>query len=170
MHRLRLLAISAACLSAASLTAVSGAAQQKTLKEQLVGDWVQVSNVTTRPDGSKVETWGANPKSLTIFESNGRMALVTVRSDLPKFASGNRMNGTADEYKAVVQGSIAYFGTYSVDEAQKELALHIEGASFPNWAGTTQKRKIEVGGDELTQHVTAGSGGGTVEIKFKRLK
>jgi len=43
--------------------------------------------------------------------------LMTSRSDLPKFASNNRNDGTSDEYKAIVQGSIAHFGTYTVNEA-----------------------------------------------------
>ena len=33
--------------------------------------------------------------------------------DLPKFASNSRTNGTADENKAVVQGSISHFGHIS---------------------------------------------------------
>jgi hypothetical protein len=170
MTRLHLLTISAASLSLLALFPMHAAAQQKTMKEQLVGDWIQVSNVTTRADGSKVETWGPNAKSILILESNGRMATVVTRSDLPKFGSNNRMSGTPDENKAVVQGSIAYFGTYSVDEAQKLLTLHIETATFPNWAGTTQSRKIVISGDEFTQSISAGSGGGTVEIKYKRAK
>ena len=36
-------------------------AQGKPLKEQLVGAWTLVSNVTTRPDGSKYEALGRNP-------------------------------------------------------------------------------------------------------------
>src|SRR5262249_52921942 len=40
-------------------------------------------------------------------------ATLAVRSDLPKFASNNRDMGTPEENKAVVQGSITYFGTYS---------------------------------------------------------
>jgi hypothetical protein len=152
------------------LLAQSAVAQQKTLKEQLVGDWIQVSNVTTRPDGSKVDTWGPNPKSILIFGSGGRVATVVTRSDLPKFASNNRAMGTADENKAVVQGSIAYFGTYTVDESAKTLSMHIEAATFPNWTGTTQTRKITISGDEMTQSIPSGSAGGAVEIKYKRAK
>jgi len=152
-----------------ALPANNASAQQKSLKDQLAGTWMQVSNITTHPDGTKSDTWGPNAKSIVIFASNGRVATVTMRSDLPKFASNNRATGTADENKAVIQGSIAYFGTYSVDEADKSLTIQIEGATFPNWTGTAQKRKIAISGDELTQSVAAGSAGGTVEIKFKRV-
>jgi ABC-type uncharacterized transport system substrate-binding protein len=48
---------------------------------------------------------------------------MVVRSDLPKFGSNNRMSGTPEENKAIVQGSIAYFGTYSIDEAMTLAAF-----------------------------------------------
>jgi hypothetical protein len=41
-----------------------------------------------------------------------------------------------------VQGSNAYFGTYSLNEPDGTLTLHIDRASFPNWAGTDQRRLI----------------------------
>jgi len=65
-----------------------------------------------------------HPKGIIVFTSDGRFIYLYSRGDLPKFASNNRATGTADENKAVVQGSIATFGTYSV--AGKELSLKIE--------------------------------------------
>jgi hypothetical protein len=41
--------------------------------------------------------------------------------------------------KAVVQGSIAVFGTYSEDGTDNIITFHIEGSTFPNWNGTVQK-------------------------------
>lgn len=114
-----------------ALLAGNAVAQQKTVKEQLLGTWVMVSNVTMRPDGTKVDTFGPNMKAMATFDSSGRVVSVTTRSDLPKFASNNREMGTAEENKAVVQGSIAYFGSYSVNEADKSLTYQIDGATFP---------------------------------------
>jgi hypothetical protein len=36
---------------------------------------------------------------------------------------------------AIVQGSLAYFGTYSVSETDKTITSHIESSTFPNWNG-----------------------------------
>jgi len=33
---------------------------------------------------------------------------------------------------AIVQGSLAYFGTYSVSETDKTITSHIESSTFPN--------------------------------------
>src|SRR5438046_1341356 len=90
-----------------------GTAVAQTARD-LVGSWKQVSNINIAPDGRRLEPFGANPNSMVMFDANGRFASVSTRPDLPKFASNNRMQGTADENKAIVQGSIAYFGTYTV--------------------------------------------------------
>jgi Lipocalin-like domain len=145
-------------------------AQQKMLKEQIVGTWALVSNTTTLPDGNRADTWGPNPRGQAIFESNGRMSWIITASNLPKLASNNRVTGTPDENKAIVLGSIAYFGTYAVNEADKSYIVQIEGSTFPNWAGTAQKRMIAISGDEFTFANPAGSGGGSIESKWRRVK
>ena len=136
--------------------------------KDLVGTWTQVSNVNISQDGRRTEPFGPNPKSLAIFDSNGRFAIVTVRPDLPKFASNNRMLGTPEENKAVVQGSIAFFGTYSV--ADKVIALKVEGSTWPSWTGTDQKRNVSsFTGDEIKWTLPA-TIGGTAEVTYKRVK
>src|SRR5262249_23249419 len=73
-------------------------------------------------------------------------------------------------YKSVVQGAIAYFGTYTVNEADHTLNFHIERCTFPNWDGTDQKRSITITGDEMKYTNTAASGGGKAELVWKRAK
>ncbi len=143
--------------------------QSKTLKEQIVGTWSYVSVDTVRPDGSREPMYGPNPKGLVIFDSNGRYALVNVRSDLPKFASNNRMKGTPEENKAVVHGSIAHFGRYTVNDADGTITFSIEVSTFPNWTGIEQKRPFTLRGDEL-KWTTPASGGGLGEVVLKRVK
>jgi|ERR1700722_10133328 len=96
--------------------AFSGEASAQTAKD-LVGTWTLVSVVTER-DGRKFDTSGPNAKGLLVFDANGRYSIIFIAANLPKFVSGNRSSGTADENKAVVAGSLAHFGTYVVDEAE----------------------------------------------------
>ena len=170
MTRRRILGISAVTVFGLALLSANAVAQQKTLKEQLVGTWLMVSNTTTRADGTKTDTFGPTPKAIAIYGSDGRFAIVSTRSGIPNFASNNRATGSTDENKAVVQGSIGYFGTYSVNEADKQLTSDVEGSTFPNWVGTAQKRIIAFSGDELTQSSSSGSAGGAIEIKWRRAK
>ena len=142
--------------------------QQKSIKEQLVGTWTFVSSTTKLPDGSPA--WGTNPKGLLIFTENGYFSSQIVRSDLPKFASNNRAQGTPEENKAVVQGSISTFGTYTVDETKKTYTLKFEGSSFPNRAETEQTRAFTIAADELKVTNPSTSVGGSSELVYKRAK
>jgi hypothetical protein len=142
------------------LTAGHAAAQSA---KDLVGSWTVVS----------VDAYGPNPKGSLIFEANGRYSLQLMRSDLPKYASNNRTQGTQAEYKATAEGSISYFGTYSVSGT--DLLLHVDGSTFPNWTGTDQKRiNLSVTGDDLKYTNSAPSGGGAgaaaIPLVWKRVK
>ena len=106
-------------------------AQQKSIKEQLVGTWAYVASNAKLPDESPL--WGANPKGLFIVSPDGHFSWQVFRSDLPKFT--NRLSATADEYKATMLGSLAYFGTSSVNEADKTVIFHTEGSTFPHSEG-----------------------------------
>jgi hypothetical protein len=120
-------------------------------------------------DGSKVDTFGPNPVGILMLDGDGLLSLQEMRSDLPQFGTNNRQEGTADENKAIVQGSICYFGTYTIDEAAKTLIFHLEGCSFPNWNGTEQKRSFTLTGDELTW-TGVGSSGRPIHTVWKRAK
>ena len=119
-----------------------GQAKVKISKEQLVGAWANVSVQVERSDGRKEETFGPAPKGVFIFTADGRYAAVLTRPDLPKIASKDRLKGTPEEYQAVVQGSLAHFGTYSVNEAEGTFTLHVESSTFPNYNGTDQIRIV----------------------------
>jgi hypothetical protein len=146
------------------------ACAQQGLKEQIVGTWTPVSQYVDQ-DGMHLEPFGPNPKGMVVYDSNGRFVLVLQRASLPRFASNNRMTGSAEENKAIVQGSIAYFGSYSVNEAEQKINLHYEGSTYPNWDGEDQVRLISITGDELTtvSRVSA-VGGGSVHLLLKRVK
>jgi len=146
-------------------------AQQKAAdaKQQIVGVWKLIKDVNTGKDGIVKSAFGPNPLGKIIFTREGHYSSLNLRSDVPKFASGNRMQGTADENKAVVQGSIASFGTYTVSPDGKVLTMKIEGSSWPSWIGTEQKRSLTVAGDEMKFTVPA-SVGGTSELTYKRVK
>src|ERR1700758_1139229 len=109
MNRRRMIGISAVTVLASSLLldAAGAATKAKVNKKQLIGNWILASN--TAANG---RPFGPNDGYAT-FAADGRFAITLLRSDLPKFASNNRDTGSAEENKAVVQGSNAYFGTYS---------------------------------------------------------
>jgi hypothetical protein len=66
-------------------------------------------------DGTRRPLYGENPKGIVIYTSDGYFSLMQARVDLPKLKSGLPSKATPDEPKAVIAGSIAYYGRYSLD-------------------------------------------------------
>jgi Lipocalin-like domain len=139
----------------------------------IVGTWTLVS-ITLERDGKKTDFYGPNPQGQLIYDATGHFSVIITRSDLPKFASDNRVAGTPEENKAIVQGSLASFGTYSVNETDKTYTQHVESCTFPNWNGTDQKYSFDISGDELSIQVVSGPltsiGTGTAYVVWKRAK
>jgi len=152
------------------LSAGNALAQQKTLKEQLVGTWILVSNDNIAPNGEKRRLFGNNPKGVSIFDASGWYAQIQVNPDRPKFKGKTRLDGTAAENKAVVRATAVNFGTWSVNEADKTLSVHQEANIFPNDDGLDVKRTIALAGDELKVTNPNPSSGGTATSVWRRVK
>jgi hypothetical protein len=161
MNRLAITAI-------ASYVLIASGACAQTAKD-IEGSWRLVT-ATVSQDGKTRNIFGASPRGIMEFDAGGRFIQVIVSADLPKFASKSREKGTAEENQAVVQGSIAFFGTYSVGSGGI-VNLHIEGSTFANMSGSDQKRAIRISGDDLTwANATPAVGSGTAEQLWKRAK
>ena len=163
--------LTAAAISATALAAFSAHAQSSggNLKEQIVGTWLLVAQYVEQGD-KRIERFGSNPKGMVIYEAGGHLASILMRRDLPKVSSNNAMTGTADENKAIIQGSTAFFGRWSVDADNKTVVAQIEGATFPNWDGQTQRRTVTISGDELRSCVPGAQIGGTACSVWRRAK
>jgi hypothetical protein len=105
--------------------------QTKTREQQLIGTWILISLYNAREDGSRFSPVGSNPKGILIYDATGRMSVQIMGSERASFAAGNFLEGTANENKAAVHGTISYFGTYTVDEAGHTRShTTLKGASF----------------------------------------
>ena len=166
MDRRSTIAISVMTAFGLALLPSSAVGQQQSMKEQLVGAWSLVSFELVRQDGSKQPTFGANPKGIAFFDAGGHYSITVVRLDRAKYATNSFTEGTAEENKATAQGTMTYFGTYTVSEADRTIAIHIDGSSFPNWNGADQKRIVAITGDQLK--LTAPVAFGTAEVVWKR--
>ncbi len=156
--------------SATVLSTGNAMAQQKTLKEQLVGTWIYVSSTVTRPDGSKSERPGL--KGAVIYTADGRFSFLSVRADLPKLASGDPSKPTPEEAMAIASGTVAYFGTYTVDEAQKTVLAQVEMGSLVNIVGVPNQRRIitSITADEMRFTNPRTPAGLTLEFVWRRAK
>jgi hypothetical protein len=99
MNRRTALALTTTVLAGVALSAGDAMAQQRSLKEQLVGTWTLVSIEETGPNGTKQQYFGANPRGILMLDAGGRYAQVWGRADRPKFKASNpRLDTPAAEY------------------------------------------------------------------------
>jgi hypothetical protein len=173
MNRRSILSIGAATALGLGLLPAGTVAQQKSLKDQLVGTWTVVSWLETFKDGSKLQRFGPDPKGVNIFTADGHFSIMFARPDLPKIASNDPMKPTPEEANAITLGSVAYFGTYTVDEGSKTISFRIESSTLPNQLGRNQVRKItSLTADELsyTNNEPVAEPAHHIDTAFKRAK
>lgn len=168
-HKVGIAALAALCLAVTALAASVAEAAAKLDKAKLVGSWTLVGITNTTPDGKTTQTYGPGDGML-VFDRNGTFIQVLARADVPKFASNNRSTGTAEENKAVVQGSLAIYGKYSLGK-DGTLTLHVDRSSYPNWTGGDQTRVVTaLSASELKWDIPAPSIGGHSAAAWKRSK
>jgi hypothetical protein len=156
------------CL-AVGLSASNSLAQQKSLKEQLVGTWLLVSSDQVRPDGSKLKQFGANPKGINVFDANGRFFVMIASADNSQIAARDSAKANSEEIGGLIAESIAYYGTYTVNDEVKVISLHLDASTFPNQIGTDQKRAItSLTANELKYTSPAAMSGVQVHQVWKR--
>lgn len=81
--------------------------------------------------GTRKALYGTSPSGILIFMPDRTYALQIHASGVPKFASGDRLKATPEEYKAVVLANNPHWGKYTLNDADKTL-----GSRFPQelWA------------------------------------
>jgi hypothetical protein len=125
------------CLS----LAITLPASAQALKEQLVGSWTVESNIEEYTDGKKA-SWDPSLKGTLFMDAGGRFALMMAEV-------GNRKKAEGNPAMNPVGKMISYFGSYTVNDADKTLTFNIVGSSFPNWDGSEQKRVASLNGSTL---------------------
>ncbi|GEJ57564.1 lipocalin-like domain-containing protein [Anaeromyxobacter diazotrophicus] len=159
-----------ALLAALQLGFAGSARAQQAAADAVIGTWTLVSE-TALHGGKTTEPLGPHPLGCMMLDRGGRFILMIARSDLPRFAAGKREAGTPEENKAVLAGSLSFFGTYRLDGAGGVLILRPEASTFPNWVGADQKRQLTLSGDEMKWVNRAPAiGAEVVEVVWRRAR
>ncbi|HJR72403.1 MAG TPA: lipocalin-like domain-containing protein [Luteimonas sp.] len=141
-------------LAALAATSAHGSPPQAQQPSLLRGTWTLVAADKILPDGRQARDYGQAPKGRLIVDAQGRYSLQIFKSERLRFA-GDKNDGSTDEFASAVLGSSTHYGTLSVVAEQGLLVFRIEGASYPNWEGVTQKRTYTMEGDLLSYRVPA---------------
>jgi hypothetical protein len=130
--------------------------------------WRIVSGSVER-GGKKIHLAAPRLQGFLVFDASDHFLIVIMRSGPRK--SDTAQAGAAGASTPILQRSIACFGTYSFNDAEHTVNVHIEGSTFPKWIGTDQKRQFTLAGDELKwTNASATGGAATAELAWKRVK
>jgi hypothetical protein len=130
----------------------------------LDGTWTLTAADRLYPDGTRARDYGEHPQGRLIIDAQGRYSLQIFNGDRLRVASGDKATATPAELASAVLGSSTHYGTVAVDPAAHLLVFRIEGASFPNWERTEQRRKYVLVGDRLSYQVPTPRADGSVPI------
>ncbi|WP_198375561.1 lipocalin-like domain-containing protein [Neoroseomonas rubea] len=109
---------------------------------RILGTWILVSVQSQQADGTQGEPFGPSPRGIIMFSSDGHFSLFQSRAELPRLAANDRTRATPEEAMTVVRDSIAYYGTYAVDEAGRSISMTLEGSTYANLQGGPAQRRI----------------------------
>jgi len=139
--------IGIALLFASSLLAISlaptiGSAQDKSFKDSIVGAWIITSVSDNYDNGQKRDNWGGVVGGQITFGRTGRFTQIIIGPQMTAMKS--------DDPRKPDAMIVAYYGTYTVDEAKKTITGKVERASYSARAGSTQIWTVQGNGDKLT--------------------
>ena len=127
--------------------------------QKFLGAWRYVG---TMLDGKPRPGRGANPKGIIVYDPSGHMA-VHVAPDRLKPRAGKEP--TPEEAREALKDSIAYFGTYTIDERARTVTHHRHASIQPGDAGDLV-RGYEFVGDRLILRPV----GTTQEVIWERIR
>src|SRR5262245_50556131 len=126
----------------------------------LVGSWRLVSYEGRSTDGKITFDYGPKPQGRLMYDASGRMSVHLLSPMRKPFASGDFLRPTPEELKESWDGYFGYFGMYTVDDTAGVVTHHVEGAAYPNYIGTAQRRFFVLDGNRLTLRTPPERAGG----------
>ena len=134
-------------LSALLTIALAGA---EDLATSAIGTWRLISCKVERSDGSVTDLYGPTPLGLLMYDATGHMSVHLLTPDLPKCGTPDRRKCPDAQARVAFDNYGGYFGRYEVRSSENVVFHYVEGASTPDWIGTSQKRFVNVDANRLT--------------------
>jgi hypothetical protein len=103
-------------------------------KADLVGTWKLVSAWSTRPNGERVELYGAHPIGFLTYTQEGRMSAILSDSERPPLSSEDWLAAPMAERAAAFSTFVAYAGSFRIEGDR--VIHHVEICLLQNLVGT----------------------------------
>ena len=142
------------------------------LSAQLPGTWELVSRIDVTASGDRrVEpSLGDDPVAMLIYDRSGHFAAQFMKRDR-SVAASDAPPGASNNSRAV-GGYDAYFGTYTVDDAQGTVTQRLAAALSKENVGSVLTRAMTVEGNALTIELQTTSAQGeavTRTLRWRRV-
>jgi hypothetical protein len=113
-------------------------------RDRFIGVWKLISCERKSKDGRIDYPYGEKPVGRITYDKAGRMSAQLMRpgrrSTIAPGLSFLTGNAGSEEIREAVDGFIAYFGTFDVDESAQTVIHHVQACLVPSWVGTDLKR------------------------------
>ena len=109
--------------------------QDDEVVSRFVGAWRLLSCEARDSSGGVQYPFGEQATGQLFYDGAGNMSAQLMRANRARFAASDPALGSDTEVRDAFDGYVAYFGTYSIDDAKSAVTHLVTGASFPNWIG-----------------------------------
>jgi hypothetical protein len=144
------------------------ASASSALKDRFVGTWKLVDLEQRNAKGQLIAPTSAasgNRTGYLVYDPAGYMAVSIMPVGRKKYAGAQP---TEDEAVAAITGYAAYFGTFTINDADATVTHHLQGSLNPGMA-PDQKRFFEFAGDRLTLKPPASANGNQSRLTWQRI-
>ena len=139
-------------------------------ENRFIGVWRLISLVRKSQDGHIDYPYGDRPVGRITYDKAGRMSAQLMRpgrrSTVAPGVSFSAGNASGQEIREAVNGYIAYFGTFDVDEPAHSVIHHVQACLIPSWVGTDLKRTYRFNSTRLV--LTAAAPANVLELIWER--
>jgi Lipocalin-like domain len=140
----------------------------KSTQDRFLGTWRLISVEQRSANGEPVAPSASAPTARTgylIYDPAGYMAVSIMPVGRKKYAAAQP---TDDEAKSALTGYTAYYGTFSINEADSSVTHHLQGSVNPGMA-PEQKRFFELAGNRLTLKPPPSPNGTQSRLTWERM-
>jgi hypothetical protein len=117
---------------------IASPASAQSMKDKVMGAWTLVDGSEIFQDGKKATPWETGS---LILDSTGHFSFFVIGKDRPK-GNGDPRNP--------VGPLVAYYGTYTVSDADGVLTYKVDHATNPTFDGGLRTQKVSFTGDTMT--------------------
>jgi hypothetical protein len=145
--------------------AAANASARSAPADRFVGTWKLVNIEQRNAKGEAIAPTSANRTGYLIYDPAGYVAVSIMPVGRKTYAAAQP---TDDEARAAMTGYAAYFGTFTVNDADASVTHHLQGSLNPGMA-PDQKRFFEFADNRLTLKPPPAPNGNQSRLTWQRM-